>query len=55
MAATLAYANPASPADTSRPVSPLRWVIIGLLFLAAVLNYIDRSVLAILAPRFRNR
>jgi ACS family hexuronate transporter-like MFS transporter len=50
MAATLAYATPAAAADTSRPVSPLRWLIIGLLFLAAVLNYIDRSVLAILAP-----
>src|SRR5580692_8248741 len=48
MAATLAYATPA--ADTSRPVSPLRWLIVGLLFLAAVLNYVDRSVLAILAP-----
>jgi ACS family hexuronate transporter-like MFS transporter len=50
MAATLTYASPAVPADTNRPVSPLRWVIITLLFLAAVLNYIDRSVLAILAP-----
>ncbi|MGL4514425.1 MAG: MFS transporter [Lacipirellulaceae bacterium] len=27
-----------------------RWVILGLLFLAAVLNYVDRNVLALLAP-----
>lgn len=30
--------------------SPRRWAIVLLLFLAAVLNYIDRNVLSILAP-----
>jgi ACS family hexuronate transporter-like MFS transporter len=28
----------------------LRWWIVGMLFLAAVLNYIDRSLLGLLAP-----
>jgi len=28
----------------------LRWVLVGLLFLASVLNYVDRQTLAILAP-----
>lgn len=38
--------------DTSTPgkKSPLRWVIAVALLLAAVLNYIDRSVLGLLAP-----
>jgi MFS family permease len=31
-------------------ISHLRWIIAALLFLAAVLNYIDRSVLGLLAP-----
>jgi ACS family hexuronate transporter-like MFS transporter len=30
--------------------SPVRWAIAGLLFLAAILNYIDRNVLGLLAP-----
>jgi len=34
---------------TEKP-SPLRWAIAFALFLAAVLNYIDRSVLGLLAP-----
>jgi len=34
----------------SAPPSPRRWIILGLLFLAAVLNYVDRNVLSILAP-----
>ena len=29
---------------------PLRWVLLVLLFLASVLNYVDRQALAILAP-----
>jgi len=32
------------------PPSAKRWVILGLLFLAGVLNYVDRNVLSILAP-----
>lgn len=46
--------------ETSRQIPPTdairkapsrkRWLILGLLFVAAVLNYIDRNVLAILAP-----
>lgn len=32
------------------PAGWRRWFVAGMLFLAAVLNYIDRSVLAILAP-----
>lgn len=38
-------ANTAEPAPSSK-----RWWIIGLLFFAAVLNYVDRNVLSILAP-----
>ena len=29
-------------------IKGLRWVIIGLIFLATVINYIDRSALAIM-------
>ncbi|HXU81678.1 MAG TPA: MFS transporter, partial [Polyangia bacterium] len=29
---------------------PLRWGIVGLLFLATVINYIDRQALSVLAP-----
>ena len=29
---------------------PLRWCILGLLFLAITVNYIDRLVISILAP-----
>lgn len=50
MAILLATFEDAAAEDAALPASPLRWVIIALLFLAAVLNYIDRSVLAILAP-----
>jgi len=40
-----------SPVDAPvAPPSRKRWIILGLLFLAAVLNYVDRSVLSILAP-----
>ena len=38
-----------SPSTTFR-IPGLRWWIAGLLFLAAVLNYIDRNVFALLAP-----
>ena len=32
------------------PIPHLRWLIGGMLFLAAILNYIDRQALSILAP-----
>lgn len=31
-----------------------RWVILGLLFIATTILYIDRSALGILAPRLRD-
>ena len=33
-----------------RKIRNLRWWIIGMIFLASVLNYIDRQALSILAP-----
>ena len=36
--------------DKSEPIGHYRWIIAGLLFLAATINYIDRQVLSILAP-----
>ncbi len=41
---------PDLPAHELKAPSRTRWLILGLLFIAAVLNYIDRNVLAILAP-----
>ncbi len=32
------------------PVSRFRWVMIGLAFLATVINYLDRQTLSVLAP-----
>ena len=39
-----------TPDMTGRRVGSFRWVICGLLFLAATLNYIDRQVIGILKP-----
>ena len=39
-----------TPGERSQAVTPLRWFIVGLLFLAAVLNYIDKNTLSLLAP-----
>ncbi len=36
--------------DKSEPIGHYRWIICGLLFFAATINYIDRQVLSILAP-----
>lgn len=36
--------------DPAAPPSRRRWFLAGMLFLAAVLNYVDRTVLSILAP-----
>src|SRR5262245_27878696 len=32
---------------------PWRWRVVGLLFLATVLNYLDRQTMAICAPRIK--
>ena len=37
-------------ATKTRPISGLRWWIVGLLFASTVINYIDRQTLALLAP-----
>ncbi len=37
------------PADTAQRTGRFRWIICGLLFLATVINYLDRSVLGVLA------
>jgi MFS transporter, ACS family, hexuronate transporter len=36
--------------DASLQASPMRWVMAGMLLIAAVLNYLDRSILGILIP-----
>src|SRR3954465_11472684 len=33
-----------------RPISNLRWWIVGLLFASTVINYLDRQTLSVLAP-----
>lgn len=40
------------PAGGARP-SPLRWGILGFLFLSTVLNYVDRQTLSLLAPQIQ--
>ena len=35
-------------------IKGMRWWIVGLLFTAAVLNYIDRQTLSALAPTIQN-
>ena len=47
---TLPSPVPTSTAIRRRGVPYFRWVIGGLLFLAAVLNYVDRQALALLKP-----
>src|SRR5512141_1295945 len=37
-------------ANTSKPISSLRWWIGGLLFASTVINYIDRQTFSLLAP-----
>lgn len=48
--------DPASLQKSNRaPVSAkLRWTVAGLLFLAAVLNYVDRNVFSLLAPTIQD-
>ena len=43
-----------TPTETTRP-SPLRWWVVTLLFLATVINYLDRQTLSVLAPELRDR
>jgi len=47
----MAHAEPASEAAPSR----YRWVICGLLFFAAAINYIDRQVIGILKPTLQEQ
>jgi MFS transporter, ACS family, hexuronate transporter len=37
------------------PVSPFRWVVITLAFLATVVNYLDRQTLSVLAPELKRQ
>ncbi len=46
----MAIPIPSSPATTATRLGRVRWTICALLFFAATINYIDRQVLAILAP-----
>lgn len=40
-------------ANSSKPISSLRWWIGGLLFASTVINYIDRQTLSLLAPNLK--
>ncbi len=42
--------EPAAPPIGPKPAGRLRWIICGMLFLATVLNYLDRYALGFLAP-----
>jgi ACS family hexuronate transporter-like MFS transporter len=41
---------PEAAANAPRRVTHFRWVILGLLFFATTVNYLDRMVMGILAP-----
>jgi len=45
----MATAVSTAPAPSARAGS-FRWVICGLLFVATTINYVDRQVVALLAP-----
>src|SRR5437588_13021551 len=47
---TVAEVPAAGPQSTSRGVGNYRWMICALLFLATTINYMDRSILGVLAP-----
>ena len=34
-------------------LGPLRWLILGMLFLSTVINYVDRQALSVLLPTLR--
>ena len=40
-------------ANNSRPQARYRWTICALLFLVTTINYMDRQVLSILAPKLQ--
>jgi len=40
--------------EGSPPLGRYRWVICALLFFATTINYLDRSVLGVLAPTLRS-
>ncbi len=40
-----------APASGNRAATRFRWIIVGLLFLATTINYIDRQILALLKPQ----
>lgn len=40
----------APPAQSDRPKTNFRWTVVGLLFFAVTINYIDRAVLGVLKP-----
>jgi ACS family hexuronate transporter-like MFS transporter len=42
-------------ADSGNTKSNVRWAVCGLLFLATTINYMDRSVLSILAPTLQSK
>jgi ACS family hexuronate transporter-like MFS transporter len=46
----MALPIPSAPSTATAPRGRVRWIICALLFFAATINYIDRQVLAILAP-----
>ena len=39
------------PTTPGRKVSGLRWYIVGLIFLATLINYIDRLTISVLSPK----
>lgn len=43
----------AQPSTTIQPTTNKRWAILALLFLATVINFVDRQTLSILAPTLR--
>jgi ACS family hexuronate transporter-like MFS transporter len=44
-----------SPGSQTETVSRLRWLMIGLAFLATVINYLDRQTLSVVAPVLRDQ
>ena len=42
-----------SATNVAKPATKFRWVILGLLFFATTVNYLDRMVMGILAPELQ--
>jgi ACS family hexuronate transporter-like MFS transporter len=49
------YRNQPAPVAIAATVGRYRWVICGLLFLAATINYVDRQVIGILKPTLQSQ